>query len=543
MPTIPDNSTCIRSRSDTTANWTAANPILLQGEWAHDVTTGCVRIGDGVTHWLDLCEFCPECDSPPPPPPPTGACCFGKSCVSNMTQAACVQAGGTWKGANVPCSPNPCPEDPPRPKGSGSGSQSGLVSCDGYCWTDFYCRNQDGTERLFSSSGAGYRSYSECVAVWKATKDACVPVNNIGTPPCNNECNIKMRYEVADGCALCGLNASFSGERGVHEFLIDLKDKSGTLGVWFNTEDKPDRFSLHWPLTATNQPQSSLPEYTSGWRGKKTMAASITGLSANSPYLRYPKSHGPVFYNGSYNNGPQAMIGQEVLGPIRANETWGYFLFMRTAQQAAAGQARYARLVVEAPLEETKWYCGIICDVPPNSPICWQEAGPVTRYNASGAVVKSFVSGCTVGTIHPMGAIGDAGNTEYRGNDGPVTVPDTASAAAYQLGAHDWKAEITLALNEDANFGTLSTAMPNDVVEALYHPKTGFWINTQLRLCASSADNGPALGSAGCTASGWANGEPVGAIDPNGSTYGLVNAAAGTAQGGQEPPRGPGGVG
>jgi hypothetical protein len=416
-----------------------------------------------------------------------------------------------------------------------------LESCDGDCIQDFYCENPDGSLRLYERHYFNRPiSYEQCAQAWKATRDACTPGGTISNPPCTQTCDIRMRYEAPAGCSQCGLNASFEGERGVHEFLIDLKDKSGILGVWFNTEDKPDRFSLHWPLTSTNQPQSSLPEFTSGWRGDKNQAASISGLSNSSPYLRYPKSHGPVFYNGSFNNGPQAIIGQEILGPIRQNENWGYFLFLRTPQQAASGQGRYARLVVEAPLEDTKWYCGLICDTPTQMPICWGEAGPVST---PGSCEALWDSGCGIGTMNNIGAIGDLGEKSYISPDGPVENPPGAGGSTYVIGAHDWKASVELGLTQDLCFGSLATAMPNDVVEALYHPQTGLWISTKLRLCATSAERGPSDGSAGCTTSGWANGEQVNAIDPGGTTYGLVNAAAGTAQAGVEPPRGPGGVG
>ena len=41
-------------RRDTTANWAAANPILLSGELGLDQTLGLIKIGDGSTPWLGL---------------------------------------------------------------------------------------------------------------------------------------------------------------------------------------------------------------------------------------------------------------------------------------------------------------------------------------------------------------------------------------------------------------------------------------------------------------------------------------------------------
>jgi hypothetical protein len=44
----------IEIRHDTTENWAAANPILAAGEPALDETTGYLRYGNGVDHYLDL---------------------------------------------------------------------------------------------------------------------------------------------------------------------------------------------------------------------------------------------------------------------------------------------------------------------------------------------------------------------------------------------------------------------------------------------------------------------------------------------------------
>lgn len=50
-------ATTIRVWSDATSYWTSNNPVLAQGEIAHDVTTGRFRIGDGSTAYLSLDEF------------------------------------------------------------------------------------------------------------------------------------------------------------------------------------------------------------------------------------------------------------------------------------------------------------------------------------------------------------------------------------------------------------------------------------------------------------------------------------------------------
>lgn len=46
--------TLIELRADTTANWTAANPILAQNELGVESDTGNEKIGDGVTAWNSL---------------------------------------------------------------------------------------------------------------------------------------------------------------------------------------------------------------------------------------------------------------------------------------------------------------------------------------------------------------------------------------------------------------------------------------------------------------------------------------------------------
>lgn len=47
-------STRFKIRRDTAANWTAANPILLEAEPALETDTLLVKYGDGVTAWNDL---------------------------------------------------------------------------------------------------------------------------------------------------------------------------------------------------------------------------------------------------------------------------------------------------------------------------------------------------------------------------------------------------------------------------------------------------------------------------------------------------------
>jgi hypothetical protein len=44
-------------RRDTAANWTAANPVLLQGEWGFETDARKLKIGDGATAWSALSYY------------------------------------------------------------------------------------------------------------------------------------------------------------------------------------------------------------------------------------------------------------------------------------------------------------------------------------------------------------------------------------------------------------------------------------------------------------------------------------------------------
>jgi len=44
----------IQLRNDTAAAWTAANPILAQGEMGIETDTRFFKIGDGASNWADL---------------------------------------------------------------------------------------------------------------------------------------------------------------------------------------------------------------------------------------------------------------------------------------------------------------------------------------------------------------------------------------------------------------------------------------------------------------------------------------------------------
>lgn len=44
----------LQFRSDTSTNWTNANPILAIGEPGFETNTGKLKIGNGVTPWISL---------------------------------------------------------------------------------------------------------------------------------------------------------------------------------------------------------------------------------------------------------------------------------------------------------------------------------------------------------------------------------------------------------------------------------------------------------------------------------------------------------
>jgi hypothetical protein len=44
----------IQLRSDTSTNWTAANPVLLENEFGFETNTGKFKRGNGTNNWADL---------------------------------------------------------------------------------------------------------------------------------------------------------------------------------------------------------------------------------------------------------------------------------------------------------------------------------------------------------------------------------------------------------------------------------------------------------------------------------------------------------
>ena len=54
MTTQGPIQTKIKHRRDTSANWTANNPILSEGEIGVDITNNRMKVGDGQTSWNNL---------------------------------------------------------------------------------------------------------------------------------------------------------------------------------------------------------------------------------------------------------------------------------------------------------------------------------------------------------------------------------------------------------------------------------------------------------------------------------------------------------
>jgi len=47
----------LKMRGDIAADWTSANPVLLEREMGLEMDTKKAKVGDGVTHWNDLEYF------------------------------------------------------------------------------------------------------------------------------------------------------------------------------------------------------------------------------------------------------------------------------------------------------------------------------------------------------------------------------------------------------------------------------------------------------------------------------------------------------
>lgn len=50
----------VQLRHDISANWTTANPLLLQGEIGIETDTNRMKLGDGISRWQQLPYFPPD---------------------------------------------------------------------------------------------------------------------------------------------------------------------------------------------------------------------------------------------------------------------------------------------------------------------------------------------------------------------------------------------------------------------------------------------------------------------------------------------------
>lgn len=76
----------LQLRRGITSLWTSRNPILAAGEPAVDLTTGVLKVGNGVTPWLTL--------NPPPVSTPGGAYIGGSLFLADQGVAPATPVGG-----------------------------------------------------------------------------------------------------------------------------------------------------------------------------------------------------------------------------------------------------------------------------------------------------------------------------------------------------------------------------------------------------------------------------------------------------------------
>ena len=133
-------SDCIRIRTDSNANWSAANPVLLDGELGYDTTAKNIKAGDGTTPWLSLPYLCGPC---------TGSSSGGGAAGGGSSGSAGGSSVGSTPGSSAGSA-------------SGSGSGSGGLLCadypvyDGVTGLHFFdidLGNRTGTLGLWFSAG------------------------------------------------------------------------------------------------------------------------------------------------------------------------------------------------------------------------------------------------------------------------------------------------------------------------------------------------------------------------------------------------------
>jgi hypothetical protein len=297
-------------------------------------------------------------------------------------------------------------------------------------------------------------------------------------------------FASGSGALACGLSVAYEGGQGAYEYVLDLHDRTGTLGIWFGVMASACRITARFPTDASGNDIQETQTYTSGWRGEFSLAPAIGAVTDGDPSLLFPRSLGP--YRGlnghdliTHAGYDAPMVGEDLLLPWRLNPGWGYFTFYRDAQ-AAVG--RYARICVEAPLADAHWSCGPMCDwgslqatgsaplnegnVPLsatasiilNTSLQMQWRAVDTRQQQSPLLSTSFEA-----TLE----MSDSGQQGQTPNQGRTVYP-----------RYDWGAILranAVAFNDEGylrQYGPISSwnvEAPIRIRESLYHPLTGLW--------------------------------------------------------------------
>lgn len=150
---------------------------------------------DALDVRFDVCSVglpAPPAGSPPPPPPtPVGACCgfSGQPCAEGKTESQCTTAGGAWAGEDSVCATSLCPSAP-----------GACCATNGNCTvvSDQACYNSAGT---FRGPGTTCQPTPACPVA--PANDECVnatviPYNFVSgfQPPANNTTATRPHYSL-----------------------------------------------------------------------------------------------------------------------------------------------------------------------------------------------------------------------------------------------------------------------------------------------------------------------------------------------------------
>ena len=102
MSQCPTVAKRVQLRHDTAANWQAANPTLLSGEFAYETDTGRLKIGNGSSSWSALPYFTAGGTGPTGP---LGTGPTGRTGPTGWTGPTGVPGSATNTGATGPTGP------------------------------------------------------------------------------------------------------------------------------------------------------------------------------------------------------------------------------------------------------------------------------------------------------------------------------------------------------------------------------------------------------------------------------------------------------